>query len=70
MTVIPTEPLYIRAEEGDMKIPDPIMTARMTLTAEKRPMLRFSLTASVFSSLFESDESGCTDSFSEKNMNF
>lgn len=57
--VMPIDPLYISAEEGEIKIPDPIITARITLTAEKRPILRLSLTPSPF---FASVDSGCTTS--------
>lgn len=57
--VIPTDPLYIKADDGEMKIPDPIITARMTLTAEKSPMLRLSLTPSLF---LPFDAKGCTTS--------
>lgn len=39
---IPTEPEYFRADAGDTNIPDPIITAKMKLTAENNPSSRLS----------------------------
>lgn len=49
---IPTDPLYLRAEAGDTKIPEPIITARMRLMAEKSPSSLFSPTAAPSVTIF------------------
>lgn len=47
---MPTLPEYFNAAVGDMKIPDPIITPIMILTAAKRPIFCFNPTLD-FSSL-------------------
>lgn len=40
----PTDPEYLKAEEGDTNIPDPIIVPVMKLEAEKRPISLFNST--------------------------
>lgn len=49
---IPTDPEYFNADEGDTKIPDPIITAKITLTAENSPIRRFKRTPPFSLSIF------------------
>uniref|UniRef100_A0A1Y1L8E6 Uncharacterized protein n=1 Tax=Photinus pyralis TaxID=7054 RepID=A0A1Y1L8E6_PHOPY len=42
---IPTEPAWFRADADDTKIPDPIITPKIMLTAEKSPISLLSWTA-------------------------
>lgn len=46
----PMLPEYFKAAVGDINIPDPIITPIIILTADKRPIFRFSPTCSCFSS--------------------
>lgn len=52
---IPTDPAYCNADAGDIKIPEPIITARIRFIAEKSPSSLFSCSPLPFS---------CTDGFS------